>query len=361
MKKLTHKRKKHLERRSKKGLKNKKRDRKFRLKKIGSNSYLHRLSMQQRNLQEAKQKKILLERTEKAPFAFSIQNNSHGVISFVYKIKKYACDDFAGYTVILDLERVKDIDVGAISLLLSVVDELSQFKVKGHGTFPRDERCRIIFEKSGFLSHMKTISARGLSKPSNEAGLILERGRNTTKQEEIGGKIKEAVRLLTGNLSHYPPMYSLLLELSGNSVEHAYPLGRDEHWLFAMNYNEEERKAVFCYVDNGVGILNTLKRRYSKMIYETLKLTSDGQILARAFDKKYNSRHKDQVNRNKGLPRIKSIVNNTFVSNLMVITNQVSYNIAQDKWHSLQDEYSGTFYYWELNLNNLEKWSQIAS
>lgn len=109
--------------------------------------------------------------------------------------------------------------------------------------------------------------------------------------------------------------------------------------------------------DVGQGILSTLKRKASQIISDKLKL-NDIEVLDGAFEKKYQSATSDK-NRNKGLPKIKRINDSHFVDNLIVITNNVLIDFNnENKSISLDVKFNGTFYYWELTKNCIERWKQ---
>jgi disulfide oxidoreductase YuzD len=106
--------------------------------------------------------------------------------------------------------------------------------------------------------------------------------------------------------------------------------------------------------DIGHGILETLRKKATQIVSDILK--SDIEILDRAFDKKYVSVTND-INRNKGLPKIKKIVINNYVNNLIVITNNVLLNFSSESNSKiLNKKFNGTFYYWELNKNCIDIW-----
>jgi disulfide oxidoreductase YuzD len=85
-------------------------------------------------------------------------------------------------------------------------------------------------------------------------------------------------------------------------------------------------------------------------------LKNDIDVLDRAFNKKYASVTND-INRNKGLPKIKKIVTENYVDNLIVITNGVFLDFSNEANSKiLNKKFNGTFYYWELNKNCIDIW-----
>jgi hypothetical protein len=108
--------------------------------------------------------------------------------------------------------------------------------------------------------------------------------------------------------------------------------------------------------DIGHGILETLRRKAGQIIFDVLKLKDNIKILDGAFNKKYASVTTD-INRNKGLPKIRKIVTNNYVNNLIVITNNVFLNFSNEENSKiLNKRFKGEFYYWELNKKCIDIW-----
>lgn len=293
---------------------------------------------------------------EKPEPEFSLQENPNNVIDFLYILKSYAKKFFRGHQLTIDLGAVVRIDIGAICLLLSVVEELSYFNLNIIGTIPVHKDCKNIFIESGFLSHMRTISGKSFTETSSK-NLIVKRGKDKTKNRVVGETIKAAMEILTNKKIHYPPIFSIVQEINGNSVEHAYQ-SKHEHWLFSINHDILRNRVVFTFADNGSGILGTLHRKLTQQFFDGLQLKNNEAILKGAFTKNYASRHEAQINRNKGLPLLKKIVSNGEVKNLFVIANNVLLHIDSYTSMSLNKNFSGTFYYWELDNECINTWQK---
>lgn len=304
----------------------------------------HRFDQERPSLKQQNKKRKVVE----APCTdFRLLQNTEEVIQYLQKLKTYRDFSKRIEILIVDLRKVTNIDIGAICILLSVIEELNLYKVDVEGNFPLNKDCETIIMQSGFLNHVKRITGESFS-PNKNDNLIIKQGRDITKNREIGEAIKNAVSYLTGKEAHYHPVYSIVQEINGNAVEHAYD--DKKHWFFGFNYEKNSNKVIFTFADNGFGILKTLRKKISQEIFDNLRLRDDGEILKRAFERKYGSRHKDHDNRNKGLPLLLKIQNQKEVKNLMVITNKVSLQLEKGTTKTLKSGFSGTFYYWELDL-----------
>lgn len=286
---------------------------------------------------------------------FELLKEPQEVISFVEILKSFKYRDDI-LEVKINLDDVKTIDIGALSLLLSSVEELSLNDKSVSGSVPKDKGAYDYLAESGFFKNISNVSKRlsnkiETNKNKNHNLLLIGYPSTKGKGRLIGENIKSAMGALTGIPQHYRAIYTLVMEMNANSIEHAYKNDK-KHWVFGINYKEDENKLYFTFTDNGFGILKQLDIRLDrrvKQLFKDLKL-SNGTLLKNLFDKKYNSRFKTQNNRNRGLPIIQNKVVNNSVNNLICITNNVYLNLETKNDLKLNGEFSGTFYYWELDL-----------
>jgi anti-sigma regulatory factor (Ser/Thr protein kinase) len=253
-----------------------------------------------------------------------------------------------------DLSNIIFIDIGAICLLLSKLNELSGKGIKYWGTFPKDNDCKQFIEDSGFLDRMRD---RSNGKPflKTNKNLILNRGSDKTDNTQMAEEIRKAVKHLTDEENNYKPIYSIIQEICANSIEHANEQPHEKNWLFTTSYLENQ--VIFTMADTGEGILKTIKRKFLKQIKEFGDSPTD--ILMNTFDKKYESRTKES-NRNKGLLKIRKTAAEAYIENLIVITNNVFLDFDNYPQGSkkLKTNFKGTFYYWILNNKCIEKWEK---
>jgi len=285
---------------------------------------------------------------------FELLVNTKEVIDYISVLKSYRKVNQLVKTVFIDLSNVINIDIGSVSLLLSSIKELNIYGINIKGNLPLNDIAKQFIIKSGYLEHMSNLSKRLRKdiRTFTSDNLILMSGASKSESRKIGECIKKSIEILTGNSHHYPPVYGMIQEMNGNSVEHAYR--KKKHWLLGVNIDSSNEKIIFTYADNGYGILNTLKRKFSAIINDVFNLKNDLEILNGLFDREYNSRFKQQYNRNKGLPVIKKAYVNGKVKNLLVITNDVYLHFGNNSSIKLNSTYKGTFYYWELDIKTIE-------
>lgn len=283
---------------------------------------------------------------DQLPMIFSVSENLEGVIVFINGMKKYKYNDISN--VIFDMSQIEEIDICAIVIFLTALQQLSLDNISYCGNLPDNKKCREIFEESGFLEHMKIIGG-GKDKIHVDTNLIVKRGYNKAEGEITGKTIKSALKKLTGTEQHYQPVQGIVLEMIGNAIEHAYTTNK--HWLFCVNSTDDE--ITFIVSDAGKGIIKTLKKKYKDELIDTF-FRKDINVLNRAFDKKYGSATKE-VNRNRGLPMIKGMFEDNRIKGLKVITNNVLLDFENKNYsRELGIQYAGTLYLCKIDKTNLE-------
>ncbi len=346
MKKLTQKYKKYLLHKSK--TKNHNRDRGFRkLRHQNANTLLRDLAERKNKARSQylnPKKKVIYK---SAPSIFSIKEDPQSVIAFIYELKSYVSVSHLIKRVVISFDDIDSIDIGAICMLLSVIEEFSLKGISFKGNIANNHKCLPIIQKSGFLQHMTEITGTANMDLETD-NIILKRGRYKLDSKRTGVIIRKAMLKLTGEKNHYQPVYNMIGEIALNSFEHAYIGEKEKHWFFSVFYEDDEDKIIFVFADNGQGILNTLESTFSKSFFEGLKLTKRTDILKNAFQRKYGSRFEEQPNKGKGLPSIRIKQVDGHINNLLVITNNVLINFENNQDQLLRKPFGGTFYYWEL-------------
>lgn len=288
-----------------------------------------------------------------APSDFRLLENTDECLSFFREIRD--CRNFSALSngvrhVKISLLSVQQIDYAAISVLSAIGDGLKLSRVNMQGNFPKDKRCRDMIIESGFLSQMYDDKNRRYSVKSKSSLIFFEKGMDRLSRkdnENLSKLINQVVRHLTGIDGNFASLKTILLEICGNSIEHAYSENR--HWLLGIKYENE--KVIFTVTDIGKGILDTLYRKFRIKLYDTFMFNSRLDILKGAFDKKYGSSTKE-VNRNKGLPAVKSMMDDGAILDLVVLTNDVIWFCNNEQRSRNFDKgkarFRGTLYQWTI-------------
>lgn len=287
-----------------------------------------------------------------APRDFRLMKNTEDCLNFFRDVRAYKnINVLAGKKrVVISLVDVEKIDYAAISALTAIRDDLKSRGIGMRGDFPRNVECKQYITESGFLSQMVDASNKEFPKTSKSEFIFFEKGSGIlTKRDSknISELIKDVVEHLTGTRRIIKPIKSILLEICGNSIEHAKT--KDRQWLLGVKYSE--KRVYFTVTDVGKGILDTL---FIKNYYTIANLARGKRgldILKDAFNRKYGSSTQEE-NRNKGLPAVKYNSDIGTIKNLIVLTNNVILHFEdEDKsltFSSGTARFKGTMYQWEL-------------
>lgn len=316
-------------------LKKQKRRRLYRLKKQKEK----RLSVVQRRYREL----IYQSHQVKLPETFSIRDNTVETIKFINELKQLRTNR---QRIFINLNNVKKITNGSIALLVSVINELSAKGYRISGNKPKDSESNKILEKSGFFSHMS-----GDIEYDNQftANTILEEGHKTISPQLTAGIVRCAMKTIFGSEKRNKKLQGLFIELMANSINHGFPNKEKKKWIISTSHLESEKSVNITFIDNGVGILKTLELKILRQLLTVF--TGKHDLLLAAFKGEIGSRTGLSY-RGKGLPFIFDSVNRNYISNLLIITNNVILDFKNQKFYDIGINFSGTFYYFELNDEN---------
>lgn len=338
MKKLNRKRKNHQRVISEKSARRTKKKKKH--KKLKNNSKY--LKKDKPVFSAAAYKKRLLVKMP-LPKIFSLMENPVETIIFINDLKKL---ELTANTVYLDMSEVITITSGTIALLLSVVNNLASRGIIIIGNTPTNPQAEEILDLSGFFSH---VNGKAKYKSNNNSNTIVEQ-RNKRVVPQVSAKIiRNAMKTVLGKEQRNKKLQGLFVELMANSVNHGFPGIKNKKWILSASHYAKDNIVSFSFIDNGVGILNTIKQKFGRQIYTYFNGKND--LLLTAFQGNIGSRTGLSY-RGRGLPFILEKYNKNYISNLFILTNNVILDFKNSQFIDLSVSYSGTFYYFEINKDN---------
>lgn len=277
----------------------------------------------------------------KPPEIFKLKYEScESVIEFINRIKLIGK---GGRNINIIMDDIVEIGEGAISMLLSVMEELVKTGVIIKGSKPRSLEPKEILEKSGFFKFVK-----GKIDENNKLtkNTILNTGDTNTPQSELAVEIIKSMETIWGKKGRSPSIYSCVFEMMRNSCDHAFKKQSKVKWHFAVSHAEDEHLVKFSFVDNGRGIIKTFANGILKKF---INLFSDNvEIVETAFQNGIESRTGFPW-RGKGLPTIYENYCDGFIKSLVVISNDVYIDFDNNIKHKLTNTFSGTYYYWVVD------------
>jgi hypothetical protein len=278
------------------------------------------------------------------PSDFSLLSNRENVLQFFKQCKQIVKNTYR--IVHFRFENVQNIGSGSMTILLSICGWLNDQGISVSGSYPNNPKARLFLESSGFLRYFKSKTNR---KSVSSKNAILTRGITHTSSDVTAKQVRAAMKTVWDEDLRNPRLQGMLIELMANTVNHAYENSKHQKgWYLSVNHEPDKRTVKFAFVDNGKGILNTIKLKLKDSVAKTFGGIDDSDILGNAFDGEYGSRTKLSY-RGRGLPVIQKNHQQNVIKGLKVISNNVFLDFTTGKAEVLNHDFDGTFYYWELD------------
>lgn len=299
----------------------------------------------------------------KAPEVFSLIRNTKDTIAFIAYLEK--CFE-QKKKVFVKLANVSYIGEGALSVLLSSLINFRSNNIDFNGDFPKNYIVNKQLHDSGFFNELyntKRLSPKETYNLTNRtifthASKIVDAKLSSYLISKISKKIWRSERRCLGVQRAY-------IELMQNTNNHA-SIGAQgkHHWWTTVSYDSSRNVACFAFLDYGVGIIKSITMDTSSKLNKIINLfknlfnsKNDSELLELLLKGEIHNAGKPksstkQYYRGKGLPGIYDACKNNYLSNLVVISNKAMANVSEDKYVYLDTNFSGTFVYWELNINN---------
>ncbi len=288
-----------------------------------------------------------------APENFSLKDNLFGMVKFFDNILKFTNSRHEEVSVFFDLSEVTHITIDAIIYLLAVIKDLQLAGYAKHyfyGNVPRNEQAREYFVKSGFMKYVNS----NFEENSIVKGQISILSNNKYDQN-MTKQICDFVQNNAG-LSRVETqfLYVLINEMMLNTYQHAYRGSTEQTNSWYMYVEKVERKIRFTFLDTGLGIPSTVKKKFIERLFK-----GESDIIISALNGEFRTQT-GQKYRGKGLPKIKECVMNHNLDELYIISNKAFCDLkCNDKFEiekkDLNASLQGTIYYWELKIKGENK------
>ncbi len=268
------------------------------------------------------------------------------------------------------LNSVKKIDYDAIVVLLS---KLVRFKAEGlefNGWDPVDPEPRRLLTESQFFEVLYG-RQRVLNLDAYRFGLVVpDRGRQSmvthahraVEPKLTADLIARATTTIWGGARRSQGVQRIFLELMQNTNNHASPSRQGEkHWWASVYHDQRERRVHFVFVDSGVGVFNSLdsKGKTSKWFEWRTKFVRvfspapNAEIMRLILLGQFHQTITGQPFRGKGLPALRDALDRGWVSNLLIVTNDVYADVARQQYRTISPGFEGTLVSWTMDERNL--------
>jgi hypothetical protein len=250
-----------------------------------------------------------------------------------------------GKNVHIDLKQIKGVSCETIAWLVSnISDPKFCNNRKCTGNVPDDARLEEIFKKSGFYSQVKTINTVS----TDGEDKIFKRTGKKVELKFVEKIINFSTKLTYGEKTKVGGIYRTLIECMANTRDHASVFGKQHiPWWTTVYYNEQDKRACFTFLDNGVGIFKSLKLKNLLKQLSKLAGIRDNKHTLREILEGTIASSTGIPFRGKGLPSIYRAFKRGQISRLIIISNNVYANLETGTYVNLKNSFKGTLLYWE--------------
>jgi hypothetical protein len=294
----------------------------------------------------AKQKYVAKPYTNhKAPENMSFVDNTDEVMAYFndsYKLFKKK------ETVEFDIKNITNLTPDTITLMIANLKD-PNFTRNGEfrGEAPTDPKLKKLFLESGFYNFVAT------SKQNKEKAANLLHKETDYK---VRPNIAKAACIF--GMEHslkttepFEPLYEILIECMQNTNNHA-SADDDEKckwWLFVYNC-KETNTSKYSFLDLGVGIFESIiVKNYITKAAKKIGALPNTHFVKDLLNGNIQSRiEKDNEIRGKGIPQIVAHSSFKEFKEFKIITNDVKIDLKNKTHEKLDNNFSGTFYYWEI-------------
>lgn len=296
------------------------------------------------------------------PEEFSFIKNTEGVVEFINELMSCFAKK---QKVFVMLHRVKTLTHDAIVVLLSIMVKFKEAGIDFNGDKPMNRKINELLTKSRFFKQLyrRNFKTEKSYEFTNRDDLICTHGEKNVSPELSAKLIKSAAQYLSNRkYVKAQGVQRIMLEMMQNTNNHASHRQGEKHWWLSVNKNKTKKTVHFSFVDFGIGVLTSLDNKPDshsfKQKYHKIKTIFGGdnqdKHLERIFSGDlYSESVTGQTFRGKGLPGVGEVVRRHQVSNFFIVTNKVKGNVSLNTYEKLHCNFSGTFYYWELKMEDL--------
>jgi hypothetical protein len=285
-----------------------------------------------------------------APIDFSVFSNHEAVFSFVDKANKIRENK---HHISINLENVRNLSNEAIVLLLSIMFNFVADNLGVEATAPLDFTVNDRLDKSGFFEFMSGANASERNKKAFNK--IHTKNSKEVDSEFTDRILQQATTTIWGDKRGNEDIQRVFVELMMNTNKHADPNKEaSETWWLSAEHDEENKKVSFAFVDNGVGILESIdKLAYKQGKFRELRalIKNDKELLQDIMEGKLKSRTGLSF-RGKGLPASLKAFQRKSFSKFTIVTNGVYADFEKNTFKTFQPKFSGTLIFFELSQEN---------
>lgn len=284
------------------------------------------------------------------PQKFSFVNNTEDTIKYFVDIIEQIKKRNYKQLFFLDSKKVDFVTTDALVYVLAVLYNIKNsilMKYSFKGNLPEDEYAKKVYLESGFMNYVKTKLSM-MPKTNDKIQILC----GTKTDPIVAGQICDFVnKRFNTDYKFTLDLYKTLIELMSNTVHHAYDensITRPCWYIYAIDIGSSIQ---FAFIDTGLGIPSTVKRRLLENIVPFT--TTDSKLIYSAFLGESRT-ETGLYNRGHGLPALYKKVLNGQLRNFFVLSGkgccksvEINNKIELEKL-DYENEVFGTIFQFEI-------------
>jgi hypothetical protein len=277
-----------------------------------------------------------------APAEFSLINNTEKVLEYFHLARNYLK---SGYPIRFDISEIETLTPDAIILQIARIKDEKFHNKKGiTGNAPNNPDLKKLFLESGFYNH---VNIKG-NKPNGKDTLIHKITKNKVEPQLAKQACLIGLKHAFQNEDIFDPMFDILIEIMQNTNNHAGETRGEYDWWLHI-YNEPNTQiAKYTFVDLGIGIFESIPaQNFKRKIGQAIGLINNTNLVKPLFNGEIKSRTA-RPERGKGIPQVYEASQHESFSKFIMISNDVHVNMKNLTTKKLNNNFSGTLFYWEL-------------
>lgn len=290
------------------------------------------------------------EYDDEAPSDFRFLVNTKECAVFFKRIRKAGASGVRHYRI--NMENVQHIDFASTMMLSAIGEELLNNGCSLGGNSPKRPECESYLKESGFFNKLFDQNGRRFASSTASEFITVERGQYKLTSQHYRA-FRELVRHvkqhLLGQTTNTRMHNTIIKEICANSVE--WSEADKSQWTLGAKF--ESDKVIIVALDLGKGILEKLFIDYWEHLKNLISFKTDANILFGAFEQKYGSTALES-NRNRGLPCVKAAMDDGYIRDLKVVTNNsiIDFLSGENKMFTKhRGTFNGTLYSWRIDKN----------
>ncbi len=282
-----------------------------------------------------------------APAIFDLEQSTEDMLAFFNTVRDAIRN---GTPVNIEMANVTSISVSALLYLVAIMQDA---KYRGdimdvHGNMPNHKGSHDIMEASGFFNYVKRRKKKPLFVRSSSIMQITSGMEHKSQLvSDLCAFIRESLNM---NKKDTRYIFKIITELMQNTIDHAYPnhTGKDRMWYMSAQFLDEEVEIAF--LDTGLGIPKTVKKKMGEKIGGYIGLTEDEDYMMSALDGTEIRTSTGKRYRGKGLPKIYQLYKEGKVSKLAIMSGKGYINGLIK--NGLKKKIFGTLFRFRIGVKN---------